>query len=360
MLRHVSDQLQMQQTMKTTAGRDADMTLDDLILARLLAAGRTHSLTVNRLQQNLEPFHPVAAGTAARRSALADAIGSLQRAGAIEALGSRTVRLTDQGRQRAVAAFDLTAARESPGWQTLVAVDLIVRALGLARPEAAERRRLTSASGLRAAVLRQAYQLPLTIYPTLSQARDALLWHCLSRLPAQPALAQGFNERIGKPFTIKAVAGQLLSNLANTGQVLQPAAALAQLAAAGVGARGTGIAELRHAIIRRALRNPAAQPVETADTLAAFADRVREVARHCETGHFGPGKMFISHVSARYRERYPVLDAAEFKHRLLLAHRRGLLRLARADLLQAMDPADIRESEIEDRGDRLHFLRLEN
>ena len=341
------------------------MTLEDLVLARLAATAHDSTVTVSLLQKSMQPFHATTAGPAARRAELADAISGLQRTGAIEALARNKVRLIGQGRQRAVEAFDAGAGRGASGWPALVAVNLMVHALRLPLPGPAERRRLAAAPGLRATVLKQAYELPLPAYPTLPQVRDALLWQCLIRLPEAPELGKGFDEHIGKPFTLKAVAGRLLSNLADAGDVLQPAAALARLAATAAGARGTQIGELRNAIIRRSVQVPVARSVEheesaagSTDALRQFADRVQEIARHCETGRFGPGKIFISHVSAAYRARYPDIDAAEFKQRLLQAHQNGMLRLARADLVQAMNSLDVRESEVEDRGDRMHFLRL--
>ncbi len=331
------------------------MTLEDLVLARLVATAHDSTVTVSLLQKSMQPFHATTAGPAERRAGLADAISGLQRTGAIEPLAHNKVRLTGQGRKRAIALFDLAGARETPTWQSLIAVHLMVRALQLPSPGPAERRRLAGAPGLRAVVLKQAHELPLPAYPTLPQVRDALLWQCLIRLPVEPALGKGFDEHIGKPFTTKAVAGHLLSNLANAGDVLQPTAALTKLAAAAVDARNSQIGELRNAIIRRSLQARETQSVEQekadggfTDALQQFADRVQKIARHCETGHFGTGKIFISHVSAKYRERYPDIDAVEFKRLLLQAHHNGMLRLSRADLSRKRwTQHDIRESEVE-------------
>ena len=47
------------------------------------------------------------------------------------------------------------------------------------------------------------------------------------------------------------------------------------------------------------------------------------------------------------------------KRRLVEAHRNGLLELSRADLVQAMDPVDVRESETPSPNDTAHFIRIE-
>jgi hypothetical protein len=45
--------------------------------------------------------------------------------------------------------------------------------------------------------------------------------------------------------------------------------------------------------------------------------------------------------------------------RLVEANHAGLLHLSRADLVQAMDPADVRESEASYLGAPFHFIRIE-
>ncbi|MCB1805036.1 MAG: hypothetical protein KDJ99_07770, partial [Candidatus Competibacteraceae bacterium] len=79
----------------------------------------------------------------------------------------------------------------------------------------------------------------------------------------------------------------------------------------------------------------------------------------CQTGWFGDNKIFISHVWTEYHKQYPQTRVETFKQRLLQAHRQRLLQLARADLQQAMDPADVASSEIEYWGATFHFLRVD-
>ena len=84
------------------------------------------------------------------------------------------------------------------------------------------------------------------------------------------------------------------------------------------------------------------EPIDLQD----FARRVQEAARSSPSGWFGDGKVFIAHVWRALREdpAFRGMDDAGFKLRLIEAHRAGLLELGRADLVEAMDPDDVRES----------------
>jgi hypothetical protein len=80
------------------------------------------------------------------------------------------------------------------------------------------------------------------------------------------------------------------------------------------------------------------------------------LARNCSTGRFGNNKVFISSVYQLCQQELgvPRMTLPEFKVRLVEANRQGLLQLSRADLVQAMDPVLVRESEA-DLGDGVTF-----
>ena len=71
-------------------------------------------------------------------------------------------------------------------------------------------------------------------------------------------------------------------------------------------------------------------------------------------GRFG-WKVFISEIWKRLRS-YDSMSLPEFKTDLLRLNREGLIVLARADLVGAMDPAKVAASEITDRGSSFHFV----
>jgi hypothetical protein len=101
---------------------------------------------------------------------------------------------------------------------------------------------------------------------------------------------------------------------------------------------------------------PPPPPPPAAEDLSAFAERVNGAAAASSTGRWGDDKVFISHV---HRHLNDGSDLAEFKRRLVEANTAGLIRLARADLVAAMDPADVRESEAaHPLGAEFHFVRI--
>jgi hypothetical protein len=88
---------------------------------------------------------------------------------------------------------------------------------------------------------------------------------------------------------------------------------------------------------------------------------VRELADTSPTGHFGEHKVFISHVWDRFREDQASngMTREEFDRRLVEANRENLLTLSRADLVDAMDPADVQASEIRLSHSTFHFIRTD-
>jgi len=84
-------------------------------------------------------------------------------------------------------------------------------------------------------------------------------------------------------------------------------------------------------------------------------------ARKSPTGWFGDAKVFISHVWRALSDdpAFRDMDSAGFKDRLVEAHLARLLELGRADLVSAMDPADVRESATPYLNAVYHFVRIE-
>jgi hypothetical protein len=90
----------------------------------------------------------------------------------------------------------------------------------------------------------------------------------------------------------------------------------------------------------------------------SFTEDVREVARAAQHGVFGGRKVFISAVwdGLRRAARWSTLSIADFKRRLLESHRAGSLELARADLVAAMEPRLVADSETLADGASFHFI----
>lgn len=338
------------------------LTLKDLVLARLLPAGQD-GLTRGEFTKSLKPLLTDTPSASEWSQAFDEAITTLTAEGSVELLGkSRYVR-TKAGLKVSAALLGL---REAPGrmlWPSLKNTYLQACALGLAAPKSdKERQRLATADGLRAAILAVHYQLPTSTYPTLTEARNALLWQRLT----EPGTSGRLRERIpnvaGKPFTQGTVMELLLNDLLGATRDLRWDAALKQLVAKAVGAKRTDPNELRLAILRRVLSAP--KPAASAPTrfdLGTFAETVRQVARVTTSGRFGQDKVFISHVWDRLHGegRDFGLDEQHFKERLAEANNKSLLRLSRADLAQALDQNDVARSETRYLTATFHFIRTD-
>jgi hypothetical protein len=95
---------------------------------------------------------------------------------------------------------------------------------------------------------------------------------------------------------------------------------------------------------------------------AAFAATVRALAKRSPAeARFHDNKVFIAALwRASQREpNFPRMALPEFKQRLVEANAQHLLHLSRADLLQAMDPRSVTESETVDENSTFHFVLLE-
>ncbi len=87
---------------------------------------------------------------------------------------------------------------------------------------------------------------------------------------------------------------------------------------------------------------------------------MKAAARVCPTGRFGDNKVFIAHVwrAVQSDPGFATMDLPAFKERLAEANNARLLDLSRADLVQAMDPEDVRESEVHYLNATFHFVRI--
>lgn len=113
--------------------------------------------------------------------------------------------------------------------------------------------------------------------------------------------------------------------------------------------------------VRNARRSPSLSAADV--DLPSFALMVEAIASDIEPeptpagrarGRFGDRKVFIASIRrALQTTKYRRLSRAEMDDLLLRAHRDGLLQLARADLVAAMDPDEVRDSEL--RADRATF-----
>jgi hypothetical protein len=107
---------------------------------------------------------------------------------------------------------------------------------------------------------------------------------------------------------------------------------------------------------RREEPSPVVTPNPPAPDLLAF---VRETLTEIgDEGRFGDEKVFVSVLWNELAHRGTPADLSldHFKQWLVAANRNRWLTLARADVVGAMDPKKVRESEIQDRGATFHFV----
>lgn len=124
------------------------------------------------------------------------------------------------------------------------------------------------------------------------------------------------------------------------------------LAARELGAPRPELRVLRDSLVRRWLSG------RSLGVSASFARDVHDAARTAQDGVFGGRKVFISAVWDQLRRdgRWASLSIPEFKRRLLDAQRAGEVELARADLVAAMDPRLVADSETLADGASFHFI----
>jgi hypothetical protein len=320
--------------------------LGELILVRLLAAGKKPPARsdLNKLERYFAG--PVGITADKWKELLNGALAALQEDGWIEA---KPFRLTDQGRARALGFLSVESVPGNLNWKSLRNRYLIAKALGIKPQSKAEWKRLGSAEGVRAAALTKHYQLPISPVPTLAQALNALAWFQFSR-HQEKALP------FEKPFNRKTLLGITLLDGRPSENPEE------ELVVRATSASSQHADKVRDALISTWIHGDGSSAVDTSNfDLQSFAARVCELACNTGTGRYGDHKVFISHVWNRFcREHFGQrMTRDEFNRRLVEANREELLTLSRADLVSAMAPEDVQQSEIRLPHSSFHFIRTD-
>lgn len=266
-----------------------------------------------------------------------------------QGLCTSALTLSPQGRARAREALGLEGDELPTDWPVLKGI-LVEVALGHDR-----RRRSPplTAGAVRAAALASRLDLPLAT----SSAADVL--------DAWAARELGME---GQRLTVANVRAHVLSRALGIGAIRDPKRIGAVAAAKVLGVPRADASSVRRAVLRDWLRAEApevrrATPGADAPSvdLLGFAAAVKDVAREAADGRFGRHKVFIGPIWRRARAISPFsrMEEAEFKARLVDAHRAGLLRLSRADLTPAMAPELVAASEAPYLNGVFHFVDLE-
>jgi len=324
------------------------------------------------LSRALKSFAEHRWGASEWNTRLDETLAALETAGLARRQGRNAFELTSQGRTH-VHTWLGVKKLEGVSWKKLKSTYLLARVLELT-PSSTTLARLGTADGMRAVLVQKQLGTTTPGSRSLTQVRDALCWKQLG-------------VETDKPFTLAAVQAVLLARAMQSSREAEPTQAMRQLAARSVGAKRSDAESLRLAALRSwlvpssesltpapraepatvsALRNALAGPVDPAffdtapapEELSTFAQRVKQAAKASTTGRFGEDKIFISHVWRTLRDQARNLDERTFKDKLVEANRARLLNLSRADLVEAMDPADVSESETQYLGVTFHFIAL--
>jgi hypothetical protein len=348
--------------------------IGSLVLVRLLAAG-DQGETIAKVQKDLQPLLEHRWSGATLADVLNRALDELESAGLVASLPGKTKRAapkiapTAEGRRRGLEFLGVAGLRPKATWSVLRKTYLPASVLGLPASGEATFKAMASDPGFKAVLLKRHFELPTAEVPKLDDAIDALAWKLI-----------GFEGAPGK-FTVKNIKTALLNHALGDGRAADFKKAASRLVARRAGARRDDAQELRDAVLRGWIdRNcePAAQRPEPRDLPEPdgrvppedqgprakdpreLAERVQAAARGCSTGRFGDNKVFIAHV---WRVLQSDPDFAEmglegFKDFLAAANNARLLDLSRADLVQAMDPEDVRLSEVRYLNATFHFIRI--
>jgi len=330
-----------------TASAPRSTALADLVLTRLLVA--PNGVSARKIRDDLAPFF--------RRpptlEQVNEAIAELRGDGFIPPGKGQTA--TDAGRARALNFLGIVTLPAKANWGTVKAKFLTPKALGLAAASEETTKTCRDAKSLSAFLLKRELALPVGTGSSLNAVFEAIACREL-----------GYPEHT----TLKSLLPALLAKVIRSDSPLAGKNAESVVPRVLLKTHRGGMAGLRDAALSgwadaesSAITGSEPQPiiVEEAFDLEMFANSVRSEAKRCPSGWFGDNKVFISHVWEQLKSDRPfaTLGLDGFKQRLVEANRAGKLTLSRADLVQLMDPADVRDSEVIYLTATFHFVLVE-
>lgn len=261
----------------------------------------------------------------------------------------KTLVLTGAGRRRALDFVGVADVPAGVTWAKLQSDYLVPKAIGLT-PGSKEAATLKTAGPLQLAIVLRDRHAPARTGMTAKKHLASVAWQ---------AIGVECDADFNAENVVQKLVFQCAPKKTTAGKMV------AALAARAVGSAKTGAADLRAAALRKWLLAPSdgeSLPSESpaGENLESFAGRVLAAARRCPAaGRFGDNKVFISHVWRQLNGGPAGADGlTNFKQRLIDANREGFLQLSRADLVEAMNPADVQESTTAYGNATFHFVRI--
>jgi hypothetical protein len=337
--------------------------IGSLVLTRMLIVGEKGESAAN-IKKDLDPLlsHRWAGAELAER--INQTLDDLKSIGLVERLPAKTKKAvpkflpTAEGRQLALEFLGVAQLKPKTTWGAIKKTYLPARALGMPASSDALVKTINSEPNFQALVLKRQYNLSVAEVPKPDEAIDALAWKLM-----------GFAGETRK-FNLENIKTALFNRESGDERATKFKKAVVKLLANRLGMGNDDPKKLRDAVVRGWIdqsETPLSFPVPPAPVpppieldLPAFADRVKAAARICPTGRFGDSKVFIAHVwrAVQSDPAFRTMDLSTFKDRLAEANNARLLDLSRADLVQAMDPKDVEESEVHYLNATFHFVRI--
>ena len=278
-----------------------------------------------------------------------DLMSELVSAGFLTQGKRNSYALTDAGRKRSLRFLGIAEFPSRTNWSTVIAKYLFPKAAGLSASAAAK---LDNGDKLAAFLLKRKYRLASGAGSAINQVLEAVVCKEL-----------GVPEETTLEGLCRAVVSRLMGSERLTRQTLVKQFPLFETGLTTASADAVRRKVLRDWLAEEAITSSRREPgpFEPFD-LPAFATTVRTLAANSPLeDRFHDNKVFIAAIwRASQREpNFPCVSLAEFKQRLVEANTQSLLHLSRADLVQAMDPQLVTESETVHLNATFHFVLLE-
>ena len=150
------------------------ITLADLLLSRLLFADEK-GLTTSELKGAIKAIAGSELSNSAFTERVEKALSELSEQDYVVSPSQSRYLITDIGRKHIFGHLGLETLPPRLRWNTLKNADWIAHALKLPKLSSDTRKHIASADGLRAAILKHSFNLPVKDFVTLTQARNVLL-----------------------------------------------------------------------------------------------------------------------------------------------------------------------------------------
>ncbi len=335
-------------TTALTAAHITDTALFDLVLVRMALPSK-EPVSASAVRRDVGKLLGSELSTAdfdSLRSELASA-GFLTK-------GKRnTFALTDSGRERALQFLGIAELPAQINWSTVIATYLFPKAAGLPAEAAAE---LDSGDKLAAFILKRKYGLAAQAGSTVNQVLEAVACERL-----------GFPHEMTLSGLLCGVLSTLIGSERLTKEKLAKKLPLFETGLTAVSADAARCKVVRDWLGGTPLFQQAPAPLEPPPAvepfdLTAFAATAKALAaKSPPEDRFHDNKVFIAALWRATQEEpsFPLLSLPEFKQRLVEANSQNLLHLSRADLVQAMDPQLVADSETAYLNATFHFVLVD-